>query len=58
MKPARLTITNRLVLGYGLHKEMDVFTPRMASREELEWFHDEDYVEFLSRWVCSFHRHI
>lgn len=25
MKPHRLTMTNHLVLGYGLHKHMDMF---------------------------------
>lgn len=48
MKPARLTLTNRLVLGYGLHDKMKCFTPRAATKEELEWFHDSDYVDFLS----------
>ncbi|KAJ2538428.1 histone deacetylase, partial [Coemansia sp. RSA 1878] len=28
MKPHRLTLTNHLVLNYGLHKHMDVFEPR------------------------------
>ena len=49
MKPARLALTNRLVHGYGLHKYMDVYSPRWASREELERFHDSDYVDFLSK---------
>ena len=48
MKPARLALTNRLVHGYGLHKYMSVYSPRWASREELEMFHDSDYVDFLS----------
>lgn len=48
MKPARLTLTNRLVLGYGLHEQMKCYTPRPATKEELEWFHDSDYVNFLS----------
>lgn len=48
MKPARLTLTNQLVLGYGLHNQMRCYTPRAATKEELEWFHDSDYVEFLS----------
>ncbi|KAK0533581.1 histone deacetylase [Tilletia horrida] len=48
MKPARLTLTNRLVMGYGLHKHMDVYTPRTATRAELEAFHDSDYIDFLS----------
>lgn len=49
MKPARLTLTNRLVLGYGLHDRMDVYTPRAATKDELEMFHDSDYVDFLAR---------
>ncbi|KAE8210751.1 hypothetical protein CF327_g5422 [Tilletia walkeri] len=48
MKPARLTLTNRLVMGYGLHNYMDVYTPRTATRPEIEAFHDSDYIEFLS----------
>lgn len=51
MKPHRLTLTNSLVVGYGLHKRMDVFSPRAATRDELESFHDSDYVDFLSRSV-------
>lgn len=52
MKPQRLTLTNHLVLGYGLHKHMDIYQPHMASKEEMEAFHDADYIEFLSRYVC------
>ncbi|PWN28375.1 putative HOS2-putative histone deacetylase [Jaminaea rosea] len=48
MKPARLTLTNRLVLGYGLQDHMQCFTPTAATRQELEDFHDEEYIEFLS----------
>lgn len=51
MKPHRLTLTNALVVGYGLHKRMDVFSPREATQDELESFHDADYVDFLSRCV-------
>ncbi|CDZ97332.1 histone deacetylase 3 [Phaffia rhodozyma] len=53
MKPHRLTLTNSLVVGYGLHKRMDVFAPRAATRDELEMFHDSDYVDFLSRVTPS-----
>ncbi|KAK4048756.1 histone deacetylase [Microbotryomycetes sp. JL201] len=49
MKPHRLTLTNHLVMGYGLHKKMDIFDPRAATAEELTRFHDDDYVDFLSR---------
>lgn len=49
MKPQRLTLTNHLVLGYGLHNYMDIYQPRTATEEELQSFHDEDYIDFLSR---------
>lgn len=49
MKPQRLTLTNHLVLGYGLHKHMDVYQPRMATEDELHSFHEEDYIDFLSK---------
>jgi histone deacetylase HOS2 len=49
MKPHRLTLTNHLVVGYGLHKKMDMYNPRAATKEELEAFHDEDYIDFLQR---------
>ncbi|GAA5968812.1 hypothetical protein JCM3765_001273 [Sporobolomyces pararoseus] len=49
MKPHRLTLTNHLVIGYGLHKKMDMYAPRAATKEELSMFHDSDYVDFLSR---------
>jgi acetoin utilization deacetylase AcuC-like enzyme len=59
MRPHRLSLTNELVLGYGLHKHMDVYSPRAATREELEMFHDSDYVDFLSRfvqWISRYRR--
>ena len=50
MKPARLTLTNALVVAYGLHKQMDCyFDPRPATQAELEQYHDRDYVDFLKR---------
>jgi acetoin utilization deacetylase AcuC-like enzyme len=47
MKPPRLALTHQLVLGYGLHKKMEVYCPRRASDEEVTDFHSEDYIEFL-----------
>ncbi|KAJ2805289.1 histone deacetylase [Coemansia guatemalensis] len=49
MKPHRLTLTNHLVLNYGLHKYMDVYEPRRATEEEICEFHSEDYIDFLKR---------
>uniref|UniRef100_A0A7S0RD65 Histone deacetylase n=1 Tax=Chlamydomonas leiostraca TaxID=1034604 RepID=A0A7S0RD65_9CHLO len=49
MKPHRLAMTHHLVLGYGLHNNMQVFRPRKAYPAELAQFHTADYVEFLSR---------
>ena len=50
MKPHRLTLTNALVLGYGLDKQIhNVYNPRPATREELEAYHDSDYIDFLEK---------
>lgn len=50
MKPHRLTLTNALVMGYGLDKQIhNIFDPRPATQEELEMYHDHDFIEFLSR---------
>ncbi|KAF3934238.1 hypothetical protein ABW20_dc0110098 [Dactylellina cionopaga] len=49
MKPWRLTLTNQLVLGYGLHDLMDMYVPRRASEDELASFHSTDYLDFLKR---------
>ncbi|KAI6017546.1 hypothetical protein BKA83DRAFT_678304 [Pisolithus microcarpus] len=50
MKPHRLTLTNALVMGYGLDKQIHhIYNPRPATQVELEMYHDHDYVEFLSR---------
>ena len=51
MKPFRLTLTNNLVVGYGLNKKLDMYDPRPATKDELQTFHDEDYIDFLSRCV-------
>ncbi|OBZ75060.1 Histone deacetylase phd1 [Grifola frondosa] len=50
MKPHRLTLTNALVMGYGLDKQIhNIYNPRAATQAELEVYHDHDYIEFLSR---------
>jgi acetoin utilization deacetylase AcuC-like enzyme len=49
MKPWRLTLTNKLVLGYGMDEAMDMYSPRAATKEELHEFHTEDYLDFLER---------
>ncbi|RKP23787.1 histone deacetylase phd1 [Syncephalis pseudoplumigaleata] len=49
MKPHRLTLTNHLVMSYGLHRKMEVFQPRRATDEEIRRFHADDYIDFLKR---------
>ncbi|KAJ7253329.1 hypothetical protein B0H12DRAFT_1184535 [Mycena haematopus] len=50
MKPHRLTLTNALVMGYGLDKQIqNIYDVRSATRAELEAYHDHDYIEFLSK---------
>jgi len=50
MKPHRLSLTNALVMGYGLDKQIHhIYNSRPATQAELQQYHDNDYVEFLSR---------
>ncbi|KAI0285235.1 hypothetical protein BC826DRAFT_918878 [Russula brevipes] len=54
MKPHRLSLTNALVMGYGLDKQIHhIYSPRLATREELEAYHDPQYIEFLSKQVLT-----
>ena len=50
MKPHRLSLTNALVMGYGLDKQiLNIYNPRRATRAELETYHDPEYIDFLSK---------
>ena len=51
MKPWRMTLTNKLVLSYGMYYAMDMYRPPPAPREDLTAFHDPEYCEFLSKIV-------
>jgi acetoin utilization deacetylase AcuC-like enzyme len=59
MKPHRLSLTNALVMGYGLDKQIHhIYNPRLATREELEVYHDPSYIDFLSKQVCDVYTHL
>ena len=49
MKPWRLTLTNKIVMAYGMHEAMDLYQSRAATMAELTAFHKEDYIDFLRR---------
>lgn len=49
MKPWRLTLTNKLVISYGMHDAMDLYVSRAATEQELISFHTERYVKELQR---------
>jgi histone deacetylase HOS2 len=53
MKPHRLTLTNHLVLKYGMHDKMEIFQPRRATDDEILNFHSSDYVDFLKRYTSK-----
>jgi acetoin utilization deacetylase AcuC-like enzyme len=56
MKPHRLTLTNTLIMGYGLDKQIhNIYNPRPATQAELEAYHDHDYIDFLSRSESCLH---
>ncbi len=47
MKPWRLTLSNSLIMSYGMTFAMDNYTSRAATYEELHTFHSSDYLDFL-----------
>lgn len=47
MKPFRMMLTDHLVVSYKLYEQMDLYTPRRATKEELLEFHSDDYISFL-----------
>ena len=49
MKPHRLSVTHSLVLNYDLHKQMTLFRPPTATSQDITKFHDEDYIQFLTK---------
>lgn len=53
MNPKRISMTHSLIVGYGVYKDLDVYTTREATKEEIMQFHDADYVEYLSNYVSS-----
>ena len=53
MNPKRISMTHSLIVGYGVYKDLDVYTTREATKEEIMQFHDDDYVEYLSNYVSS-----
>ena len=54
MKPWRLTLTNKIVLAYGMHEAMDVYLSRAATNQELTQFHKQEYIDFLQRYGVNF----
>ena len=53
MKPWRLTLTNKIVMAYGMHDAMDLYMSRAATNQELTEFHKQDYVDFLQRYESN-----
>ena len=51
MKPLRMKLTHQLVLGYGLHKKLNIYEPHRASTNEMCSFHSEDYIKHLKSIV-------
>eukprot|EP01090_Pellita_catalonica_P008307 TRINITY_DN1903_c0_g1_i2.p1 TRINITY_DN1903_c0_g1~~TRINITY_DN1903_c0_g1_i2.p1 ORF type:complete len:398 (-),score=58.68 TRINITY_DN1903_c0_g1_i2:104-1297(-) len=47
MKPHRIRMTHNLLLNYGVYKQMQIYRPRRATKQEMTQFHSDDYVKFL-----------
>lgn len=53
MKTKRIAMANSLIVNYDLYSQMDHYVSKYASRNELELFHDPDYVSYLEHWVIG-----
>jgi histone deacetylase HOS2 len=53
MKPWRLTLAKSLIVSYGMHAAMDTYVSRRATIEEMQDFHSQDYLEYLSTAIPS-----
>jgi acetoin utilization protein AcuC len=49
LKPVRVQLTVDLIRACGLLELTTVLAPRPASRAELEWVHDPDYIDDVAR---------
>jgi histone deacetylase HOS2 len=49
MEQWRLTLTNKLIHGYGLYNYMDCYFTKPASSTDIKDFHESDYIDFLQR---------
>ena len=47
MRPHRVRLTHHLVVNYGLHKHVNVFRPKAATKADMCAFHSDEYVAFL-----------
>ncbi|KAH8583122.1 RPD3 HD1 histone deacetylase [Cryptosporidium sp. chipmunk genotype I] len=48
MKPQRIRMAHNLILSYDLYKHMEIYKPHKSPQSELVYFHEEDYINFLS----------
>jgi acetoin utilization protein AcuC len=48
MRPTRLRLVYELLEAYGAFRKTALVPPRMATPEELQWFHDREYVEAVA----------
>lgn len=39
MNPKRISMIHSLIVGYGLYRDLDVYTSREATKEEICSFH-------------------
>ncbi|KAL7751528.1 histone deacetylase [Sorochytrium milnesiophthora] len=49
MKPHRIRMTHSLIMNYGLFRDMSIYRPKPATKEEMSRFHSDEYLDFLYR---------
>lgn len=47
MKPHRMRMTHNLLLNYGLHSQLEMYSPSSVTAEDMSQFHSDEYIDFL-----------
>ncbi|CAD8067134.1 unnamed protein product [Paramecium sonneborni] len=53
MKPKRIAMAHSLIVNFGLYRSLDVYLIREAQLEELNKFHDPEFVAYLSQYMSE-----
>lgn len=51
MKTKRIRMAHSLIQNYGMAPYLNMFQGKEATSEEMAYFHDPGYVNYLEKWI-------